>query len=401
MDPESAQAIRAYERDPYLTELDTEVVGRGSDGARHYLLLADSVLYPEGGGQPSDRGWVAGVAVEEVRGSGQTARHYVAGPVAADRVRLVLDWARRFDHMQQHTAQHLLTAVAMDRFQWATTAFHLGQTLSDIELDTPGITAEQLDALEEAVALEIRAARPVTAQRVSRQEFARLAVRTRGLPEGHTGDVRLVEIAGVDRNTCGGTHVRSTAEIETLKLLGSEPMRGGTRLHFAAGRRVRGLLGAHLDRAAGLRTLLGAADEEVHGLVTAKLEQLRDAARRIRSLEEEVAALTARALAAGGKVGAAHWTERDMPFLQRVARELTALAPDHVALLTAGEGEQGAFVLAVGPAVPMDVAALGREIAGLLEGRGGGAGRSFQGKAGRLSRRQEALDRLRALVPDR
>jgi alanyl-tRNA synthetase len=390
--------IPAYERDPYLAWLETEVVATGADKGCPFAVLADTVLYPEGGGQPADRGWLGGVAVEDVRAAEGQIRHYLAGPAPAGRVRVELDWTRRFDHMQQHTGQHLLTAVAQERFGWPTTAFHLGERLSDIELDTPAISAEGLAALEEAVAAEIRAARPVTARRVTAEEFTALPVRTRGLPEGHAGDIRLVEIAGIDLNTCGGTHLRSTAEIEGLKLLGSEGMRGGVRVHFAAGGRLRRLLAAHVERTARLRQLLGTSDEEMGAVAAAKLEQLQEAQRRIRALEEELAGEAARALAREGeRVTAAHWAEKDAAFLQRVAREFVRLAPEKIALLTAGAGEEGFFVLCAGEQVALDLAAAGRGVAEILAGRGGGAGRLFQGKAAALSRRAEAATHLQRL----
>jgi alanyl-tRNA synthetase len=384
--------VPAYERDPYLVQLNTQIVERGVEGERPYVVLIDTVLYPEGGGQPADRGWIAGVAVEDVRRVEGRIRHHLAGAVPGEAVAVRLDWERRFDHMQQHTAQHLLTAVAAQRFGVATTAFHLGAAVSDIELDAPGISRDRLEELEEAVAVEVRAARGVTSRRVSAEEFARLAVRTRGLPEGHAGDIRLVEIAGIDVNTCGGTHVRSTAEIEALKLLGTEPMRGGTRLRFAAGRRLRRLVAAHEVRSARLRQLLGGADEEVPALVAARLEQAKEAGRKLRTVEEELAAQTGAALAAARQaVAAGHWPERDAAFLQRVAKAYVGRAPCGLALLTAGEGETGAFVLCAGPDAPLDLGALGREVAAILGGRGGGAGRVFQGKAGALSQREVAL----------
>ena len=167
-------------------------------------------------------------------------RHVLASPVAPGPADLRLDWERRFDHMQQHTGQHLLSAVAQDRFGWATTAFHLGPDVSDVELAAPSLPAADLARLEEAVAAEIRAARAVVPRRVPLEEFRALPVRSRGLPEGFTGDVRLVEIAGVDLNTCGGTHLSNTAEIELVALLGTEALRGGTRVFFAAGGRAPG-----------------------------------------------------------------------------------------------------------------------------------------------------------------
>lgn len=390
--------IPAYERDPYLRSLTTEVVDSGTERSRRFVVLADTILYPEGGGQPSDRGWIAGVPAEDVRTVQGQIRHYLAGPPPAGCVQVELDWARRFDHMQQHTGQHLLTAVAQERFGWQTTAFHLGGHVSDIELDVAAIPSEQLAELEEDVAAEIRAARPVTARRVSAETFGTLPVRTRGLPEGHTGDIRLVEIPGVDLNTCGGTHVRSTAEIEAIKLLGAEGMRGGTRLRFVAGGRLRRLLGTHEERNARLRQVLGASEDELVAQTTTKLEQLKDAQRRIRALEEELAVEAARSLTAGAHgVASAHFPQRDPAFLQRVAREFVQSAPHGVALLTAGDAEAGHFVLCAGPEATLDLEAAGREVAAALKGRGGGAGRIFQGKAGALSRREEALAFLRGL----
>ena len=390
--------IAAYERDPYLHSFETEVVGAGVDRDRQFVVLADTILYPEGGGQPADRGRIGGAAVEDVRKAGDEIRHYLTDPPPTGRVRVELDWVRRFDHMQQHTGQHLLTALAQERFGWQTTAFHLGAQLSDIEVDAGAIASEQLAGLEEVVAAEIRAARPVTGRRVSPEEYARLPVRTRGLPEGHTGDIRLVEIAGIDLNTCGGTHLRSTAEIEALKLLGTEAMRGGSRIFYVAGGRLRRLLATHHERSARLRQIVGASDDELVAGVQARLDQLKEAQRAIRNLEEELAIETARAMAAGAeKVASAHWTSRDLPFLQRVAKEFTRLAPDRIGLFTAGDGEQGAFLLCAGEGAAIDLPRAGRTVAELLSGRGGGSGRVFQGKASALSRRTEALGYLSTL----
>lgn len=387
-----ATQLPAYERDPRLTRLETEVVATGEDAGRPFVVLADTILYPEGGGQPSDRGTVGGVAVLDLHKVDGTVRHVLAGPAPTGQVTVELDWARRFDHMQQHTGQHLLTATALRLLNWRTTAFHLGERVSDIELHTPSASAEQLAQLEDAVAAEIRAARPVASRRVSPEEYATLPVRSRGLPEGHTGSIRLVEIAGVDLNTCGGTHLGSTAELEALKLLGTEPMRGGTRLFYAAGGRLRRLIGAHEERNLRLRQLLSTSDDELVTIIGARLDQLKDTQNAVRRLEEELAEAAATTLAArSDRVLTAHWPQRDMSFLQRVARELDRLAPDRVVLLTAGEGDQGAFVVAAGEQAGTDVPALGRKVAEVLGGRGGGTGRLFQGKATHLSRRDEAL----------
>ncbi|MCG6954634.1 MAG: alanyl-tRNA editing protein [Gemmatimonadetes bacterium] len=396
--------INAYERDPRITRLETDVVANGEAEGHPFVVLADTILYPEGGGQPADRGTIAGVAVLDVQKKAGMIRHILDGPAPAGRVAVELDWVRRFDHMQQHTGQHLLTAMADRIFGWHTTAFHLGERICDVEVDAPRVEAGQLAELEEAVATEIRAGRPVLTRRVSREEYAEGAmdVRSRGLPEGHTGDVRLVEIEGIDLNTCGGTHCSSTAQIEALKLLGSESMRGGTRLFWVAGGRLRRLHETHHLRNAELRELLGASDDELVVRVATKLEQLKEAERSVRALEEALALASAVALVTEQEsLLVAHWPERDLPFLQRVAREAGRLAPDRAVFLTAGEEAEGAFLVAAGEATDLNVPALGSKVAEVLGGRGGGSGRIFQGKAGRLSRRGEAADLLREAVGQR
>lgn len=387
----------AYERDAYQRELDSVVVetGVGADG-RPWAVCTDTLFYPEGGGQPADRGTLAGVPVVDVQRVAGRVVHTLAAPAAAGPVRLELDWRRRFDHMQQHTAQHLLTALAHARFGWPTTAFHLGEELSDVELDVPQLGREQLEALEDAVAAEVRAARPVTARRVPAERLGELAVRTRGLPEGFEGDVRLVEIAGVDLNTCGGTHVRSTAELGPVCLVGTERLRGGTRVFFVAGDRARRRMAAHEARNLRLRELLGAPDGELIAVTELRETQLREARRKAKGLVSELARAEAEAMAARpGAVLEGHWAERDAGFLVELGRRLADLVPERVALLTAGEGDEGAFVVVAGAASGVDLAVLGPRVADALGGRGGGRPPLFQGKAADLSARPEALALLR------
>ncbi len=390
----------AFERDPRLRRLETEVLAAGEDDGTTWVVLADTILYPEGGGQPADWGTVGGIRVEDVRKNAGVIRHLLAGPPPEGRVLVELDWDRRFDHMQQHTAQHLITAVAEDRFGWSTTSFHFGPWTADVELDAPELDPGDLDAWEEAVAVAIRSARPVTARWVTPEAYRSLTVRSRGLPEGHLGDVRLVEIHGVDLNTCGGTHCASTAELEAVKLLGAEPLRGGTRVHFVAGGRLRRLLGEHHRRAGELRALLGAADDALVSATEHRLLQSKEAAREVRVLLDELASVSATMLATqDGPVLHAHWPDRDLRFLQQVARALDATAPDRVALLTAGEDTEGFFLVSAGPGTDVDVSILGQAVAQSLEGRGGGSGRVFQGRAGDLSGREDALESIRNATP--
>lgn len=394
--------IHAYEREPYRTRLGVRVLEAGEEEGRPFAVLDDTILFPAGGGQPADRGRLSGVPVVDVQKRDGALRHYLGaglGALAAGPAELELDWARRFDHMQQHTAQHLLSAIAADRFGWVTTSFHLGERACDVELDVPALSPAEIGALEDAVAAEVRAARPVRTRRVSPEEYATLSVRTRGLPEGHSGDIRLVEIAGIDLNTCGGTHLGSTAEIETVALLGTERMRGGTRLFFVAGGRVRQRLADHEARTAELCRLMETSGDELVRGVSGVKEQLRESHGRSRALESRLAGALADALAERGEpLADLHLEEADGGFLQRLAGCFAERSLAGVALLTAADAKGSFFVIVAGPESGLDAKAAGALVAPILAGRGGGSNRLFQGKAGDLTRRGEAVAALAALA---
>lgn len=388
--------LKTYEQDAYLTELSTEVLEIGRQGPHVVAVTADSIFYPEGGGQPSDRGTIAGSSVLDVKKTDNVIHHLLESEVEIGPAQMKLDWARRFDHMQQHTGQHLLTAIAADRFGWNTTAFHLGERVSDVELNAPDLGANELESIEEAVNTEILNGRAVKALTVSRSEYEGLPVRSRGLPDGHVGDIRLVEIDGLDLNTCGGTHLRSTAELGCLCLLGTERLRGGTRVVFAAGNRIRRMVADHEHRTARLRQILDASNEALIDQAERREMQIRTVSKRLKGALNELAHFESRRLASVSQpLIEAHWDDRDMSFLQAVARNLAVCAPSTAALLTAGKDADGAFLLAAGPESDVDVSRHGPAVAAIVEGRGGGRGKIFQGKATRIDRRSEAIDLLR------
>lgn len=388
----------AYERDPYLTELDVEVISSGDEQGRPFVILDDTILYPEGGGQPADRGRLGNVAVIDVQRVDNDLRHYLERPAGSGSARLMLDWTRRFDHMQQHTAQHLITAMADANHGWETTSFHLGDRRCDIELNAPLPDTASLTRLEDAVMGVVRSNRRVSTRRLSPAEVSTLEVRSRGMPQGHEGRVRLVEIDGIDVCACGGTHLSSTGEIEAVKLLGVEAMRGGCRLHWVAGARLRTRLGEHQARARDLRARLDAADDDLVAVVTSRLDRLKAAERRVRRLERELAREIARRLvAADTGLVEAHFEESNAGFLQLVARYFAVDAGSRTAFLTATEAGEHFFVLASAADSSVQLPELGTQVAELLEGRGGGSATLFQGKARSLNGRPQAVALLEQL----
>jgi Ser-tRNA(Ala) deacylase AlaX len=393
--------VLSYQRDAYLRTLMTTLLECSERGGSHAVRLADTIFYPTGGGQPHDRGWIAGVEVLDVQRDAKGVVHEVAGPIDLGEVDLELDWARRYDHMQQHTGQHLISAIAQDRFGWATTSFHLGAQECSVDLDVGEIPESELAALERAVNDEIRAARPVSARLVDPEELEGLGVRTRGLPEGHVGTVRLVEIGGVDLNTCGGTHLYSTAELQAVKLLGVGKMHAQARVAFVCGQRVVDRLDRSMAREAGLTALLCRGPEEHLDSVQTLLAEQKRSAKRMSVMQRELAERVAcEALDQNDALLSVHRPGADMGTLSAMAAIVGHADPERVALFSAGDSDRGSglFVL-TGPAPLVEEA--GPRIAACMGGRGGGRGPRYQGKVERLEGLEDALSVLRELLAAR
>ncbi|NXU07372.1 AASDB protein, partial [Buphagus erythrorhynchus] len=190
--------------------------------------------------QPDDRGLIGDVPVLRVTRRGPEAVHFVPAPLEPGaEVLLSLDWERRFDHMQQHSGQHLISAIAEQMFGFKTTSWELGRQRSVIELDTPLVTAEQVEALEKSVNEKIRDRVPVTVRELAADDPEVETVKSRGLPDDHVGPVRVVDIKGIDSNMCCGTHVSNLSDLQVIKLLGMEKgKKNKTNLIFLAGNRV-------------------------------------------------------------------------------------------------------------------------------------------------------------------
>lgn len=222
---------RLYYEDAYTQAFDARVVDRADDGKRVYL--DKTYFYPASGGQPHDTGVLSGATVIEVVDEGERIAHVLSEPVAGSLVQAQIDWNRRFDHMQQHSGQHLLSAVFLERFGFETLSFHMGPEVSTIELGTKELTPEQIVTAEERSNEIVRAAIPVLVSFEDSESVQALRKQSR-----RTGTLRIIEIQKLDRSACGGTHVQTTAEIGSIQIRGSEKVRGNVRIEFICGIRA-------------------------------------------------------------------------------------------------------------------------------------------------------------------
>jgi alanyl-tRNA synthetase len=273
---------RLYYQDCYLQEFRARVLETSGDGRRVYLDR--TAFYPTSGGQPFDIGKLGGANVIEVIDEEERVAHLLDAPIAAGEITAQIDWQRRFDHMQQHSGQHLLSAVLEELFKIPTVSFHLGAEVCTIDVAAPSITAVQIDQAEDRCAAIVSEARPLAI--TFEDAAADLGLRKESQ---RTGTLRIVAIQGIDRSACGGTHVRNTAEIGPVLIRKTEKIRGNTRLEFVCG--LRALHQARTD----FRTLqdlsrqLSAPASETPGLVSAQLERIKALEKANQRLASEIA----------------------------------------------------------------------------------------------------------------
>mmetsp|Transcript_21158 Transcript_21158/g.55076 ORF Transcript_21158/g.55076 Transcript_21158/m.55076 type:complete len:465 (-) Transcript_21158:25-1419(-) len=370
-----------------------------------HVRLTDTVLFPEGGGQPFDRGTVGGTAVVDVQVVGGFPLHTTVAPLeVGSEVEVVVDWARRWDHMQQHTGQHLITATAAGTLGFPTVGWCLGVGLtSSLDLGTEGqpFTDEMLTALEAAVNDRVRAGHAVGPTWIGPKSPEMATVRKgKDLPDDVVGDVRVLTIEGVDQNLCCGTHVQTTAHLAAIKLLRAEKVKKTTRLHFVVGDRLLALAGDMFTRQHALTAALAAAPERHLEQVNDICKKARDSEKRAKALGRELAEATADRLVAdagGGKtmVVAAHREAGDIEWMKATLAAAGDRMGQVLVLLTCGTDGNGMFMLA-GP--PGAVSEMGPKVAALLEGRGGGKGR-FQGKVAKVSKHGDAVHMLEEAAP--
>jgi alanyl-tRNA synthetase len=273
---DASMTERLYYTDAYLRDFDARVVDRANDGRT--LYLDRTAFYPTSGGQPFDTGTLAGIPVTDVIDEGERIAHVLAAPsAAADSVHGEIDWMRRFDHMQQHTGQHLLSAIFADGYKLETMSVHFGAESSTLDLDTESLPQKTLLAVEQLANAAVTEPRAVT---VSFENAATVTGLRKPPPRG--GELRVVTIDALDRSACGGTHVRSTAEIGAILLRGTERVRKTTRVEFICGLRAIRAARADHELISALALSLGVAPLELIAKTTAQGEELRaaQAARR-------------------------------------------------------------------------------------------------------------------------
>ena len=392
-EPFLAMTERLYYNDSFLREFDAEAAACSASGERWQVLLDRTAFYPTSGGQPHDLGRLNEVEVLEVldRDDGEVV-HVVEGRIALGRVHGAIDWNRRFDHMQQHTGQHLLSAAFIEKFEFPTVSFHLGREISTIDIAAPSIVPRHLEEAERRTNEVIMQDRPIQVLYRTAEELAAQGIRKRVDREGL---LRVIEIEGFDRQPCGGTHLERTGQGGMLLIRKCEKQKQNWRIEFVAG--FRALAAARTDR----RTLslaaerIGCGVQEVPEMLRKIVEEKRAADRGNQRLLERVAIFEAQSFreaaprrSDGVYVAHAVIEDADAKYLRVLAAKLSEHRAT-IALLASAAG--GHVVFAGSSDVAEDMSRLLREVLAPVSGKGGGTNSFAQGSVPDGSKTEDVI----------
>lgn len=369
---------RLYYNDAALRRFSATITALAGDG--RVVYLDRTAFYPTSGGQPHDLGTLADVAITDVVDEDERIAHHLAAPIGLPVGAMVvgqIDGVRRFDHMQQHSGQHLLSALLHDAYDWPTVSVHFGDETSTLDVAAEEIPATLLPELERRANALIVENRAIT---ISYED----AATAEGLRKAsdREGELRIVTIEGLDRSACGGTHVSRTAEIGALLLRRTEKTKGNVRVEFVCGHRA--VARARLDADLLTRSArpLSAAPSDLPTLVEAQQARLLDLERERRRLLQQLAGYEAEALWRGATPGN-DGVRRIAVSATGPVKEMEPLVQQLVAqgACTVLVTQPGAFAVLFGTAADTNIDA-GQTLRAALQahgGRGGGSSRLAQG----------------------
>ena len=379
---------RLYYSDSYTRSFRASVVERTEVNNQPAVVLDATYFYPTGGGQPNDTGTIAGVAVLDVitRPEDKAVMHVLAGSIEMDAVDCTIDWQRRFDHMQQHTGQHILTQSFVQTSGLHTVGFHLSADTVTIDLDASLLSPEAIAAAEDLANQIIWENRPVTARLVDPNDAE--GVRMRRVPgQLATDGLRVVDIQGFDQTACGGTHVAHTGEIGQIKVIRAEKRGDKFRVEFRCGGRALADYRQKNAVTIGLMADLTVGLDEVRPAVARLQDAAREAQRSLKAASARLLELDAAEMLAnlpeseGVRVLARVFADKDAMELRTLASILTK-TEGVLALLAAPAGERVNLVFARGASVDADMSVLLRQaLSELPGGKGGGQPQLAQGGA--------------------
>ena len=370
---------RLYCEDSYKITAKSSIASTSKDGLQ--LILDETIFYPSSGGQLHDTGTINGVEVLDVWEEHDEIIHKVASPLKISEADCKIDWSRRFDHMQQHTGQHLLTATFEKLYQAPTLSFHLGKAYTTIDIRISKLTTEICEQVETEVNDTIWKNLAVKVYQVPQGQRNQIPFRK---PPQVEGSIRVVEIDSLDYSACGGTHVRSIGELGLLKITDFESYKGMYRVSFVCGKRA--LLNYQvLQRTIhSLKRTLAVPVPELTRKTEMLLETQTTQAKQLKKFSEQLLDYQMQALYheaptnQGIKFCEGRFDDQSIN-LRFAAQKIIHSHPDAICIFLQPAGSKTNILLAASSEVPVRLDIILKQLLDKYEGKGGGSSHLVQG----------------------
>ena len=388
---------RLYYRDAYLTSFEGRVIEQFAVDDSWGVVLDRSAFYPTSGGQPHDAGTLHGIPVLDVveREEDKAVVHVLGRKLTDERALGKVDWTRRFDYMQQHTGQHILSHVFETLLDAETVGFHLTEDALTIDIEHQPLTLEEWQMVEDRANALVFADLPVVARFMSRDEVARLPLRK---PPTVTGSIRIVQVGDVDYSPCGGTHCRSSGSVGVILMRKIERKGTGMRVDFVCGGRAMRDARSKNRLVNDVSTALSVGDFELADAVRRLQSELKTSQQELRRANEGLLDFETGELLGGADEYAGVRMVRTVLSggSPTMAKHLAVRLMEHpgtVAAVAHTDGSSVQLTLSRSDDVPIDVRPVLKDACRLIGGGGGGQPNMAQGGGSRVDQIERALDR--------
>ncbi len=364
------QSERLYYDDPYLVDFNTRVIETIQKNNKTGVILNRTCFYPESGGQPADKGILGGIEVVDVSEEEGRIIHWLKYPLDVKEVKGKIDWERRFDHMQQHAGQHILSQSFYELYQAETCSFHLGEKVSTVEISMDKATDEAVEKVEKRSNEVVFKNLEIKAYFLPLEKISEIPLRR---PPVKTGLLRIVEVDGFDYSACGGTHPCRTGEVGLIKITKWERIRENIRFEFVCGRRAFSDYSLKHRLIRQLAVDFNVKQEEVTKAVAKLSSNQKDLVRKLKKLNQKLAVYEAEEMI----------SEAESPLMVRLFKERPPDELRHLALNVIKSGEYVAvfgsaseerchLVMAASESLAIDLRKVLPLVASLFNARGGG-----------------------------
>jgi alanyl-tRNA synthetase len=362
---------KLYFEDAYLIEFDGRVLDRLFHEGWPAVILDRTCFYPESGGQPSDRGNLGGADVLRVFEDGERIVHVLDRELSGtEDVRGVVDWVRRFDHMQQHSGQHILSQCFVEVLEGETQSFHLGEQVSTLEIGISAASDADLEKVESRANEVVFEDREIRTYFVEAEHIETVPLRR---PPKKEGTIRVVEVGGFDFSACGGTHCRRTGEIGLIKIIRWDKIRNNLRFEFLCGRRARQDYRDKNRSVLEISQKFSVHERDAAAAVEKTIQETRQSRKKLKQLQEALAGFEAReAVEKGaGWLVKRVWTDKTAEEAKLLALNIIRLAERAVLFAVRG-GERDHFIFACSEKMPLNMRELVPLVMERAKGKGGG-----------------------------